>query len=117
MWMFYIFCAYMVFIAIVELINRIRKVIDVKEKKRVENLAKEIEEKETTLKNERELIEQMETTLKNEREHFEKIKAESVVALERISEEKALGFPWLASAYSEYHKLYDLKLANELEHK
>ena len=31
--------------------------------------------------------------------------------------EKALGFPWLAVAYSEYLKLYDLKLSKALESK
>jgi hypothetical protein len=104
MWLLYIIGAFYTIVALVWVIDRIMKIpIDVNEKKRVEYLSKEIE--------------QREAGLKKEREHFEEIKAESAVALARISKEKALGFPWLAAAYSEYHKLYDLKLANELENK
>jgi len=85
-------------------IARIMRIpIEIKEKNRIEELAKDIEEREKVLT--------------RHREHFETIRAESTVALERLSKEKSLGFPWLAIAYSEYHKLYDLKLADELENK
>jgi hypothetical protein len=104
MWLLYIYGTWLVLVALVELINRIGKIpVDLNEKKRVEDLSR--------------VLEQREVELKNEREHFDAIKGESVMALEKISKEKALGFPWLASAYSDYHKLYDLKLANELENK
>jgi hypothetical protein len=53
--------------------------------------------------------------LTRERARFEELKAEAASAMETMSREKALGFPWLATAYSEYRKLYDLKLADQLE--
>lgn len=55
--------------------------------------------------------------LKREQERLEAIVEESKTAMDRISKEKSLGFPWLASAYSEYAKLFELKLAKELERK
>jgi len=100
MWILYlvgIYCVVMVF-------DRIKKIpIDLKEKKRVEDQAKEIEHRDAALK--------------TERQRFESVKTESAIALDRISKEKALGFPWVANACSEYRKLYDLKLADELESK
>jgi len=104
MWLLYLIGGFFFLKGLVGLFTRIHKIpTEIKEKKRIEDLAKEIE--------------QREAASKNERERFEVVKAESVVAIERISKEKALGFPWLASAFSEYRKLYDLKLANELENK
>jgi hypothetical protein len=55
--------------------------------------------------------------LQREREAFESAKQESAFALEMIAREKAMGFPWLANAYSEYQALIDLKLADALEDK
>jgi hypothetical protein len=62
-------------------------------------------------------IAQREAALRQERQRFEAAKVDSKIALERISKEKAMGFPWLASACSEYLRLYDLKVANDLENK
>jgi hypothetical protein len=104
MWLLWILGGFYGLAAIVWAIDRIKKIpVDVKEKKQVEHLEKDIK--------------QREVTLQRERAHFEELKEESGVALERISKKKALGFPWLATAYSEYLKLYELKLANELEDK
>lgn len=104
MWLLYLIGGFYTLMALVWVFDRIKKIpTDLKEKKRVEDLAKEIE--------------QRKAAMKSERERFEAVKAESAIALDRISKEKALGFPWLATAYSEYRKLYDLKLANELENK
>jgi hypothetical protein len=89
---------------LVWLFDRINKIpTEIKEKKRLTALAQEIRAREIALK--------------HEQERFAAAKVESKIALEKISKEKALGFPWLASAYSEYGKLYDLKVANELENK
>lgn len=86
------------------MIDRIKKIpLDIKEKERVERLEKDIHERETLLN--------------CEEKRFEELKTEAKFTLEKISEEKALGFPWLAAAYSDYLKLFDLKLANELENK
>jgi len=38
-------------------------------------------------------------------------------AVETLSKEKALGFPWLANAYSDFYKLIELEAATELETK
>lgn len=104
MWLLYLIGGFYTLMGLVWAFDRINKIpTDLKEKKRVEDLAKGIE--------------QREVALKSERERFEAVKAESAIALERISKEKALGFPWLATACSEYRKLYDLKLANALENK
>lgn len=104
MWLQYLIGGFFTLMGLVWVFDRINKIpMDLKEKKRVEDLAKGIE--------------QREVALKSEQERFEAVKAESAIALERISKEKALGFPWLATACSEYRKLYDLKLANELENK
>ena len=85
-------------------IERIKKIpVDIAEKDRIEELARETEAQEARLV--------------RERARFEEVKADAATALETISREKSLGFPWLATAYSEYHKLYDLKLADELEYK
>jgi hypothetical protein len=104
MWLLYILGSIYAFYALVWAIDRIKKIpIDVKEKKRIEDLERDILEREATLR--------------REREHFDEMKTESGIALERISKEKALGFPWLATAYSDYLKLYDLKIASVLENK
>lgn len=104
MWLIYLVGGIWTFTVLAWAIARVMKIpVDIKEKNRIENLAKDIEEREKEAA--------------RKREHFETIKAESAVALERLSKEKSLGFPWLAAAYSEYHKLYDLKLAGELESK
>jgi hypothetical protein len=42
---------------------------------------------------------------------------EARTALDTLSREKSLGFPWLASAYAKHFELLDLKLANELTSK
>ena len=95
---FYTLCAF------IWAIDRIKKIpFDIKEKERIEQLEKEIQKRETFLA--------------SEQKRFEELKIESKIALEKISKEKALGFPWLATAYSDYLKLFDLKLANELENK
>jgi hypothetical protein len=104
MWLLYIFGGFYAFSAFVWAIDRIKNIpIDIEEKKRIEDLANDVE--------------QREVALKRERVRFEEIKTESAIAIDMISKEKALGFPWLAVAYSDYLKLYDLKLADELENK
>jgi hypothetical protein len=104
MWLLYVIGAFAAFSLIVSVIERIKKIpLDVAEKNRIEHLAKDTEARETQLM--------------RERARFEQLKAEATVAIETMSREKALGFPWLAAAYSEYHKLFDLKLADELEGK
>ncbi|MGD0539657.1 MAG: restriction endonuclease [Verrucomicrobiota bacterium] len=95
---FYTLCA------IIWAIDRIKNIpLDIKEKERIERLEKETQRRETILA--------------SEQARFEELKIESKIALETISKEKALGFPWLATAYSDYLKLFELKLANELENK
>jgi hypothetical protein len=44
-------------------------------------------------------------------ELFDRLKSQSTEALEVIAAEKSQGFPWLASAYSDYFKLWDLEFA------
>lgn len=104
MWILYILGGFYAFSAFVWAIDRIKKIpIDIEEKKRIEALANDVERREVALK--------------RDCARFEEIKTESAIAIDMISKEKALGFPWLAAAYSEYLKLYDMKLANELEYK
>ena len=104
MWLFYLIGAYFAILGVVGLFHLIMKIpADLQERKRIDDLAREIE--------------QREIALKSDRERFVAGKAEAVIALETIGKEKALGFPWLATAYSDYFKLFDLKLANELETK
>ncbi len=100
----YIIGGFYTLCAIIWAIDRIKKIpFDIKEKERIEQLEKEIQKREIFLA--------------SEQKRFEELKIESKIALEKISKEKALGFPWLATAYSDYLKLFDLKLANELENK
>lgn len=104
MWLLYVLGSIYAFYALIWAIGRIKKIpIDVEEKKRIEALARGLLKREATLQ--------------SEREHFEEIKTESRLALEKIGKEKALGFPWIATAISDYLKLYDLKLAKVLENK
>ena len=104
MWLLYLIGGFYTLCAFIWAIDRIKKIpLDIKEKERIEKLEKEIHERETLLD--------------CEQKRFEELKAEAKFALETISKEKALGFPWLATAYSDYLKLFDLKVANELEHK
>lgn len=114
------------FIGLVWAVDRIKKIPEnLKEIKNLNQRSKEIELHENALKfkierSEMDLQnkkEQFEEKIKRENKRFEEIKAESVVALDKISKEKALGFPWLATALSDYRKLYELKLANALENK
>src|SRR5208283_865895 len=103
-WPFILLGGFYTLCAIVWVIDRIKKIpLDIKEKERIEQLEKGIHEREAFLV--------------SEQKRFEELKNEAKIALEKISKEKALGFPWLATAYSEYLKLYELKLANELENK
>lgn len=48
---------------------------------------------------------------------IERDKIEHREAIETLAKEKALGFPWLATAYSEYFELIDDRLARKLENK
>lgn len=92
------------FSSIVWAFDRIKRIpTDLAEKSRVEQLAKDTQN--------------LRTELIRDRKRFEELKAEAAIALETMSREKALGFPWLATAYSEYQKLYDLKMADALESK
>jgi hypothetical protein len=104
MWLLYLIGGFYTLCAIIWAIDRIKNIpLDIKEKERIERLEKETQRRETILA--------------SEQARFEELKIESKIALETISKEKALGFPWLATAYSDYLKLFELKLANELENK
>jgi len=118
MWILYLVGGYLAFCALAWVVKTIEKIeLANKEKERVEKLEKEvIKEKERVEKLEKE-VNQRRFFLRQEQTRIEALKVESKFALEQISKEKALGFPWLATAYSEYLKLFDLKIANELENK
>ena len=104
MWLLYICGVVFCFQLLVAVVERIKKIpIAIAEKKRVEQLAIETEARGIRLT--------------RERACFEELKTEAANALETMSRQKATGFPWLATAYSEYKKLYDLKLADQLEQK
>jgi hypothetical protein len=108
MWLLYIIGAFFALSLIVSLIERIKKIpVDVAEKERIEQLDRDTEARGAELVREH-------ARLVREHARFEELKAETASALETISREKALGFPWLATAYSEYQKLYDLKLARAI---
>lgn len=51
---------------------------------------------------------------KREAEKWEKYVQDTKTELERISNEKTIGFPWLADAYADYFRLCDLKQAQYL---
>ena len=102
--MVYLFGAVLIVNLVLFTIERIKKIpVDIADKNCVKQLASDISE--------------MQVQLRRERACFEEVKAEAAIALDTISREKALGFAWLATAYSEYQKLYDLKLADDLEDK
>ena len=104
MWILIVIGGFYTLCAIIWAIDRIKKIpFDIKEKERIEQLERETQKREIFLA--------------SEQKRFEELKAEAKIALEKISKEKSLGFPWLATAYSDYLKLFDLKLANELEDK
>lgn len=104
MWVFYVGGVLFSLSLLVAVVERIKKIpIAIAEKKRIEQLARDTEARGTQLT--------------RERARFEELKAEAASAIEMMSREKSLGFPWLATAYSEYRKLYDLRLADQLEHK
>jgi hypothetical protein len=110
-WPFILLGGFYTLCAIIWVIGRIKKIpLDIKEKERIEQLEKSIHEREILLQEHKALFER-------EQKRFEELKAEAKIALEKISKEKALGFPWLATAYSDYLKLFESKVANELEHK
>jgi hypothetical protein len=52
-----------------------------------------------------------------ERELFHKYKEEVIASLDTLIKEKAQGFPWLATAISDYHEYYDKIFAKYLESK
>lgn len=80
----YIIGGFYTLCAIVWAVDRIYKIpFDIKEKQRIELLEKETQKRETFLA--------------SEQKRFEELKIESRIALEKISKEKALGFPWLAN--------------------
>jgi len=111
MWLLYVYGALLAFWLAALVIERIKKIpVDSAEKDRVEQLAGETAVRAAQLTD-------REVRLARERARFENLKIEAASAMEAISKEKALGFPWLASAYSEYMKLYDLRIAAELENR
>jgi len=67
-------------------------------------------------KKERELRQQTEALASGKAE-FERYRTEALNGIENMAKEKALGFPWLAKAYSEYFELVDLRKADALETK
>lgn len=52
-----------------------------------------------------------------DRTSWERDRQRQIGEIERLSKEKSVGFPWLATAYAEYFALNDLKLAQTLETK
>ncbi|HEY9142302.1 MAG TPA: restriction endonuclease [Bryobacteraceae bacterium] len=111
MWLLYVVGGIFGLSLAVSVIERIRKIpVDVAEKERVEQLATDTRMRAAQLAD-------RESQLARERARFENLKAEAATAMGTISREKALGFPWLANAYSEYMKLYDLRIAEELENR
>ncbi len=104
MWILYLIGGFYTFCAIIWAFDRINKIpFDLKEKRRIEQLERENREREAAL----DWVQQ----------RFEQLQIEAKIAFEKISKEKSLGFPWLATAYSDYLKLFELKLADELEKK
>ena len=99
----YIIGGYIAVQTIIGIIEYIKKCIIGNHERTLNSIAKDLTQKEEALK--------------NERAQFEELKVETANAIEILSKEKATGFPWLAAAYSEYFKLIELRLAEELENK
>jgi hypothetical protein len=55
--------------------------------------------------------------LASERASFERYRTAAQDGIEALAKEKALGFPWLARAYSEYFEILDGRVATNLETK
>jgi hypothetical protein len=55
--------------------------------------------------------------LASEKAAFERYRTDAQNGIENMAKEKALGFPWLATAYSEYFEFLEQRLARELETK
>ncbi len=104
MWLLYVIGAVFAVQMLVELVKVIKRLpVELAERERVNQLAADTAAQDAKLT--------------QERARFEELKAEAANAMETISQEKALGFPWLANAYSAYRELYELRLAHHLEWK
>lgn len=104
MWLLYLYGLWCLVWLAAAVIERIKKIpIDDAVKKSVEALSAETK--------------RIDSELQLERARFEQLKAEAIHGLQCMSQEKAQGFPWLASAYSDYFALFERKLADELESK
>jgi hypothetical protein len=122
MWIVYGIGVLIALSSVVALIGRIKKIpVQVAEKARIEGLAADTQARATQLTSEfdarKTQLEEREVQLGEARASIKALGIEARVAVETLSREKALGFPWLASAYSDYLKLYEVKLADYLEHK
>jgi hypothetical protein len=62
-------------------------------------------------------LEQQTKQFVSEKAFFERYRTDAQSGIDALAKEKALGFPWLARAYSEYFELLDQRLATELETK
>ncbi len=62
-------------------------------------------------------LDHREARFRQEQTNWTKKVQEDRQAIEVLTKEKSLGFPWLAQAYAEYFYLQDLKTANYLESK
>jgi hypothetical protein len=76
----------------------------------VQQVKQKLEQQEKKLKEEKEKIEERKI-------YIDKILQENYEAIEKLSQEKSLGFPWLAKAYTDFYYLQKLKVADYLEHK
>lgn len=92
-----------------KLYDQLRTEFDSIEKDKVA-LLKEKAEWQSTMKKEQNKLQQ-------KKRNFEGYITEQHNALEKIASEKSKGFPWLATAYSEYFELLDQKTARQLETK
>ena len=79
----------------------------------LENIAKARANKASELSRRERHIEERTASLERLDSRISTVRAE----VEELSQEKALGFPWLATAYAEYFRLLDDQLADLLEQK
>jgi hypothetical protein len=79
----------------------------------LENIAKARTNKASKLSRRELQIEERTASLERLDARISTVRAE----VEKLSKEKALGFPWLATAYAEYFRLLDQQLADMLERK
>jgi hypothetical protein len=80
-----------------------------------ENRAAKLRKREGELRELGSQLQQQAEDLASEKAAFERYRIDAKHGIDTLAKEKALGFPWLATAYSEYFHLLDRTLAKELE--